>query len=129
MVKHYFRLNSYCDAIPIEHGDSEAEVFERVKRGLGNIREIGIESDMTASEKNFIKKQIMAAYVNENGSKYDWRTVLPAQNLQQALGARFGGNWLVIVCESDEFCQFKMSTATKWYWVEYNEFDWRITGY
>merc|ERR1712172_330341 len=87
-------LVSATMANPIEN-----DTVDRVKRGSLNFKVLS--ENISAAKKNFIVAQIKKLNRGVTDASSNGKL---AGTLRDAVKKQFGGKWLVIGCEKDEFC-------------------------
>merc|ERR1711971_361800 len=80
----------------------ENDAVDRVKRGSLNYI-VAREENISAAKKNFIVAQIKK--LNKGVNDVHKKGKL-AGTLRDAVKKQYGGTWLVLGCEKDEFCSF-----------------------
>jgi len=81
---------------------NENDAIDRVKRGSLNFK-VTVEKNIGDAEKNFTMTLIQKL---DRDIKDVHRNNGLATTLKNALKKQYGGKWLVIGCEKDEFCSF-----------------------
>merc|ERR1711971_901413 len=80
----------------------ENDAVDRVKRGSLNFK-VGTEKNISAAKKNFIVAQIKKLNSGVNDASKNGKL---AGTLRDAIKKQYGGKWIVLGCEKDEFCSF-----------------------
>jgi len=86
----------------------ENDAVDRVKRGSLNFKVLS--ENISAAKKNFIVAQIKKLNSGVNDASSNGKL---AGTLRDAVTKRFGGKWIVLGCEKDEFCSFSAVALNK----------------
>jgi hypothetical protein len=84
---------------------NENDTIDRFKRGSLDFKVR--RQTVSDTKKNFIVAQIKNLY---NGVSDKHRNGKLAKTLSNALTNQFGGRWMALGCEKDEFCSFTWGT-------------------
>jgi len=95
--------------------------IDRFKRGSERIRVF--ENSISATKKSFIDAQIKTLYKSLGETPHKWEL---AQKLSSGLRNKFGGYWIVIICEIDEICSYWIGTPSNRYKVIYGTTIWGV---
>jgi len=79
----------------------ENDAVDRVKRGSLNFQVTA--ENISATKKNFIVAQLKKL---DKGISDSHKNGKLASTLRDAVKKQFGGKWVVLGCEKDEFCSF-----------------------
>jgi len=85
---------------------NEDDAIERFKRG--SLRFIAVEKSISATKQRFIEAQIKTLHKEVQDKLRNGKL---ASSLSNAMKKKFGGNWMVLGCENDEFCSFTQGTT------------------
>merc|ERR1712172_399364 len=96
-------LVSATMANPIEN-----DTVDRVKRGSLNFKVLS--ENISAAKKNFIVAQIKKLNRGVTDASSNGKL---AGTLREAVTKQFGGKWIVLGCEKDEFCSFSAVALNK----------------
>jgi len=104
----------------------ENDAVDRVKRGSLNFKLL--RNSISAAKKNFIVAQIKK--LNKDVSDASSNGKL-AVKLRDALKKQYGGKWVVIGCEKDEFCSYAISDMNYSEYLRglYGQAYWGIYGF
>jgi len=86
----------------------ENDAVDRVKRGSLNFQVTG--ENISATKKNFIVAQIKKL---DKGINDVHKSGKLAAALRDAVKKQFGGKWVVLGCEKDEFCSVDLRDLNK----------------
>jgi hypothetical protein len=101
----------------------ENDAIDRFKRGSERIT-VNYES-ISATKKSFIEAQIKTLsntlVDRSNNGKI-------AKRLSDGLQSKFGGRWMVLICELDEICSFAPGKVPllEYYIVQYKDIQWAV---
>jgi len=85
----------------------ENDAVDRVKRG--SLKFQVTAENISAAKKNFIVAQIKKLNSGVNDASKNGKL---AGTLRDAIKKQYGGKWIVLGCEKDEFCSFSQTDLT-----------------
>jgi len=105
----------------------ENDAVDRVKRGSLNFK-VGTEKNISAAKKNFIVAQIKKLNKDVNDVHKNGKLAVAVRD---AMKKKYGGKWVVIACEKDEFCSYAFSDVNYSEYLRgwYGQAYWGIYGF